>query len=359
MSAAKHTDIGLDRAGLEHWLSETDPQKLAALFAEALRVKRAHLGDTVHLRGLIEFSNRCQKDCLYCGIRAGNTAVARYELSDEQVLSAADFAEKAHYGSLVIQSGERNDKAFTDKIARLVAAIKTRSQGKLGITLSCGEQTKEVYQSWFAAGAHRYLLRIESSDPHLYASIHPQDGKHGYERRLQALYHLKEVGYQAGTGVMIGLPGQSPAHLAADLLFFKNFDVDMVGMGPYLEHADTPLYAHRQALLPAEMRLQMALKMVALLRLLMPDINIAATTALQVLEPDGREQAVMAGANIIMPNMTDVDVRANYQIYNHKPGIHDDALLSKSRLEAHLQAKGISIGWDQWGDSQHFVQREK
>ena len=358
MTAATHTNNWFDKNGLEYWLSETDSEKLDGLFAEALRLKQAHLGAAVHLRGLIEFSNCCQKNCLYCGIRADNTEVARYELSDEQILAAADFAWKVRYGSLVIQSGERSDKAFTERITRLVAAIKAQSQGQLGLTLSCGEQTKEVYERWFAAGAHRYLLRIESSDPELYAGIHPQDGRHAYERRLRALYHLKEAGYQTGTGVMIGLPGQTPAHLAADLLFFRDFDVDMVGMGPYLEHADTPMYVQRDRLWPAEQRLQMTLKMIALLRLLLPDINIAATTALQVIDPYGRERAVLAGANIIMPNMTDTDVRANYQIYNHKPGIHDDAALSKSRLEANLQAKGIPIGWGQWGDSRHFAERK-
>jgi len=191
----------------------------------------------------------------------------------------------------------------------------------------------------------------------LYATLHPADGCHSYEARLCALFDLKKAGYQTGTGVMVGLPGQTVFDLADDLLFFKDFDVDMVGMGPYLEHEDTPLYALRSLLLPQEKRLTLTLQMISLLRLMMPSINITATTALQVIDPFGRERAVLAGANIIMPNMTIPEVRQNYQIYNNKPGIQDDAEISKSHLEERLRKMGIAIAWEEWGDSLHFQKK--
>jgi biotin synthase len=340
---------------LTAWLSTEDKGKSEQLYSVAKATKDASIGDSVHLRGIIELSNICVKNCLYCGIRRNNRMVERYELTDEQVLQAALFAWKARYGSLVIQSGERTDITFVERIAFLVRKIKQQTNNELGITLSCGEQSLDVYQEWFAAGAHRYLLRIESSNPNLYAKIHPDDGFHRYETRLQAIYHLQKAGYQTGTGVMIGLPEQTVSDLADDLLFFKQLDVDMVGMGPYLEHEYTPLNALCQKLLPQEKRLSLTLKMIALLRLMMKNINITATTALQAIDPNGREQAVLAGANIIMPNITTSDVRCNYQIYNNKPGINDDAGLSKSYVEENLRKMGIRIAWGEWGDSKHFT----
>ncbi|MCL1973729.1 MAG: [FeFe] hydrogenase H-cluster radical SAM maturase HydE [Bacteroidetes bacterium] len=336
------------------WLACDDQEKVKALYAKALAQKNALLGDAVHLRGLIELSNICAKDCFYCGIRCSNTKVVRYDLSDEEVLEAADFAQKAGYGSLVIQSGERSAPTFTKRISRLVTEIKSISNNQLGITLSCGEHPLEVYQEWFAAGAHRYLLRIESSNPNLYASLHPSGTRHSYKSRLQALGAVKKAGFQTGTGVMIGLPGQTVFDLADDLLFFKELDVDMVGMGPYLEHVDTPFFTLKETLWPKDKRLAMSLKMIAILRLIMPDINIAATTALQALDPYGREKGVLAGANIIMPNMTMAKVRQNYRIYDLKPGLEEDAELSKSHLEENLAAMGIRIARNEWGDSLHF-----
>jgi len=339
---------------IQRWLYEEDPMQLAHLYKSANRIKSETIGDRVHLRGLIELSNICIKNCLYCGIRCGNDSVERYDLTDDQVFESANFAWKARYGSIVIQSGERTDNAFVNRIIHLVKKIKQQTNNELGITLSCGEQREETYQRWFEAGAHRYLLRIESSNPTLYAKLHPDDGRHHYQTRLQALCHLKKTGYQTGTGVMIGLPGQTISDLANDLLFFKHIDVDMVGMGPYLEHEDTPLYVLHEQLLPLEKRFTLTLKMIALLRIMMKDINITATTALQTIDPYGRERAILAGANIIMPNITTSDVRRNYQIYNNKPGIEDDAELSKSALEENLGKMGITIAWGEWGDSKHF-----
>lgn len=353
------------------FLEEKDPIKIQELLTSAYKVKVDNIGSKVYLRGLIELSNICTKNCYYCGIRHANSNVLRYELSEEQVLGAAMFAWKSNYGSLVLQAGERTGANYIKKVTKLVKKIKELSNGELGITLSLGEQSKEVFQEWFDAGAHRYLLRIETSNPNLYSKIHPNNKDHSWERRLQALINLKEVGYQTGTGVMIGLPYQTSQDLANDLLFMKEFGIHMVGMGPYLKHSETPLgqlvicnqklaggnqqfVGSDQQLVGGNQSLEMSLKMVALLRLLMPKINIAATTAMQVIDPEGREKAVLAGANIIMPNMTISEVRKNYQIYENKPGIEDDAAISKSKLEENLSKNGIEIGWSQWGDSKAF-----
>lgn len=331
-------------------LSETNPDKISEISKEAYRVKVETIGSRVHLRGLIELSNICVKNCYYCGIRADNESVNRYELSDEHVMEGAEFALRAGYGSLVLQAGERSSPGYTKHVTSLVKRIKELSEGKLGITLSLGEQNIETYREWYEAGAHRYLLRIETSNPDLYSKIHPNNTLHSWERRVQAIKDLITVGYQTGTGVMIGLPYQTLDDLADDLLFIKNIGVHMVGMGPYLKHSETPL----GRLGVNTTSLDLTLKMVSTLRLLLPRINIAATTAMQVIDPYGRERAVLAGANIIMPNMTITEVRENYQIYENKPGIKDDADISKSKLEENLAKMGIEIGWNEWGDSRAF-----
>lgn len=347
--------INLDRSALISYLEDNSPEVAAALYSEAYKVKKKTVGESVYLRGLVEISNICRKNCLYCGIRRDNLNTGRYELTSEEVLEAAAFAAEQGYGSMVIQGGERTDRKFIDKITSLLVEIKRR--WPLGITLSLGEQTEDVYREWFEAGAHRYLLRIESSTKELYEKIHPVDTVHSYETRVQALRDLRKCGYQVGTGVMIGLPFQTAANLADDLLFFKELDIDMCGMGPYLEHSETPLYAYRH-LIPDQMRrLDLSLRMVALLRLLMPDINIAATTAMQAIVPDGRERAIMAGANVLMPNLTLSEVREDYQIYQNKPGVGEDAAISSSRTEQRLREMKIPIGYGQWGDSIHYRKR--
>ena len=347
--------INLDRSALISYLEDNSPEVAAALYSEAYRVKKETVGENVYLRGLVEISNICRKNCLYCGIRRDNLNTGRYELTSEEVLEAAAFAAEQGYGSMVIQGGERTDRKFIDKITSLLVEIKRR--WPLGITLSLGEQTEEVYREWFEAGAHRYLLRIESSTRELYEKIHPVDAVHSYETRVQALRDLRKCGYQVGTGVMIGLPFQTAANLADDLLFFKEMDIDMCGMGPYLVHSETPLYACRHLIPDLERRLDLSLRMVALLRLLMPDINIAATTAMQAIAPDGRERAILAGANVLMPNLTLSEVREDYQIYQNKPGVGEDAAISSSRTEQRLREMKIPIGYGQWGDSRHYRKR--
>lgn len=346
----------LDLADLVALLSSKGEDR-KALFEMAAKTKAEHVGSLTYLRGLIEFSNICSKNCLYCGIRKDNKEVQRYSLSDEQILDAATFAFENRYGSIVIQGGELVSPAFTDRIELLLKQIKELSGGKLGITLSLGEQTEETYQRWFDAGAHRYLLRIESSTQSLYNQIHPNDENHRYDRRVESLRLLKKVGYQVGTGVMIGLPNQTIEDLARDLMFFKQMDIDMCGMGPYIEHHQTPLFAQKSTLLPLEERFDLTLRMIATLRLYMKDINIAAATALQAIDKIGREKAIKIGANVIMPNITPGLYRDSYKLYENKPCTDESAEECTGCLEARISLTGDQIGYDVWGDSKHFGKR--
>ncbi len=333
-----------------------EQKELLALGGECLLQNR---GNEVYYRGLVEFSNICTKDCYYCGIRKSNPNTGRYDLTDDAVLDAARYAYEHRYGSLVLQAGERDDKVFVERIDQLLKNIKATTMGKLGITLSLGEQTAETYRRWFNSGAHRYLLRIETSDEGLYRQLHPDDEKHRFHKRMQCLRDLQQVGFQTGTGVMIGLPGQTMKHLAADLIFLKNFDIDMVGMGPYIEHEETPLYSKRDVLWPIEERFLTSLNMVALVRLMMPDINIAATTAMQAIDPVGREKAMKAGANVIMPNITPSNQRRNYLLYQNKPCTDEGADDCSNCLSIRLEMIDRVPGYDQWGDSEHFFRRRR
>lgn len=340
-------------------LLNTTGSDLNQLFNYSSGVKEKYIGNVVYFRGLIEFSNICEKNCFYCGIRRDNKNTRRYNLSDEQILEAAKFAYDNSYGSVVLQGGELESEFFTGRIESLVRKIKELSNGELGITLSVGEQSKDTYRRWFEAGAHRYLLRIESSSRDLYYKIHPYDDKHSFEKRLQALYDLKAVGFQVGTGVMIGLPFQTIEDLADDLLFMKQMDIDMCGMGPYIEHEDTPLWAYRHELMPLEERFRLALKMIAILRILMKDINIASATALQAIDPIGREKALKIGANIIMPNITPGTYRNDYKLYQNKPCTDEEASDCTNCLEARIKLSGNTIGYNSWGDSKHFQKRHE
>ncbi len=334
-----------------------DDQKL--LFARAKEVKEREVGKKVYYRGLVEFSNICSKDCFYCGIRKGNTKLSRFNLTDDQIIQAAEFAYKSSYGSFVMQSGEIQSPAYTERIEKLLREIKKRTNDELGITISLGEQTEDTYRRWFDAGAHRYLLRIESSNRELYQKLHPNDTDHDFQKRLDCLYMLKKIGYQTGTGVMIALPFQTLEHLAEDILFMKEFDVDMVGMGPYIEHADTPLYVYREQLMPLRERFELALRMIATLRIVMLDINIAAATALQAIDPIGREKAVKVGANIIMPNITPGMYRNSYKLYENKPCIDEEPKDCVQCLDVRIKLADASIGYGEWGDSKHFNRRQK
>jgi biotin synthase len=338
-------------------LLELQGDEKLMLFEKAAEIKKEVVGDIVYFRGLIEFSNICSKNCFYCGIRKENQNFKRYNLEDDEILEAAKFAHQNKFASLVLQSGELKSDVFTKRITRLLEKIHKATLSELRITLSCGEQSLETYKIWHEAGAHRYLLRIESSNKTLYKKLHPNDINHSFENRLESLSNLRETGYQVGTGVMIGLPFQTFDDLADDLLFMKDFAIDMVGMGPYIEHTDTPLYEYRNLLLPLEERFQLALKMIAVLRLLMPKINIAAATALQAIDKLGREKALKVGANVIMPNITPGKYRDDYLLYQNKPCTDDSADDCKNCLEVRVALASNTIAYGEWGDSLYYSEK--
>lgn len=314
---------------LVHLLS--DPLADDRLFAAADRVRRKYAGDEVHLRALIEFSNICPNGCLYCGLRAENARVTRLRLAPEQILSLARKAASCGYKTVVMQGGE--DPYFTPKVlCPLIKQIKTLG---VAVTLSLGERPFEDYKAFKEAGADRYLLRIETTDKELYQQLHPGMS---FDNRLRCLHDLKKLGYETGTGVLVGLPGQTARSLAKDILFFKSFDADMIGLGPFIPNPHTPL---KHAPAP---RLTPALKVMALTRLLLPDINIPATTAMETLEERGRLTALQSGANVIMPNITEGEARKNYALYPGKTdAAHDDARVYRVRLAEKLRALGRPV----------------
>lgn len=332
-------------------LNLNEQEDVKQLYADAYKVKKEFVGTTVFFRGIIELSNICKKNCYYCGIRRENSKVERFKLSEDEVINSALWAFEQHYGSVVLQSGERDDDEFICYIENIIKTLKQKTNGRLGITLSLGEQTQETYKRWYDAGAHRYLLRIETSSPQLYEKLHPAD--HDWQHRIDCIRALKKLGFQTGTGVMIGLPYQTYEDLAHDVQFFYDEDIDMIGMGPYIPHSDTPL-ASSVPEYDEESQLTLALKMIAISRIMLKDINIASTTALQALRDDGRELGLLAGANIIMPNITDPKYRTNYQLYDGKPCLDENASLCRNCLERRVSKIGETIGYDQWGDSPHF-----
>jgi len=332
-------------------------EELNKLYEYAYNVKLETVDNCVYFRGIIELSNICDKDCYYCGIRKSNEKVNKFLLKKETVLESAKWCYEQNYASLVLQAGECQSENFIEYITDLVKEIKKLSNNELGITLSMGEQTKETYQKWFDAGAHRYLLRIETSNPDLYKSIHPDD--HLFEVRKQCLIDLKEIGYQVGTGVLIGFPGQTTRDLAKDILFFKENDIDMIGMGPYVVHSDTPLgQTADNSLEIKKYRLELAIKMIAVARIVLKDINIASTTALQALDPIGREKGLKAGANIIMPVITSTEHRQDYLLYEDKPCIDDEVEKCRTCIVSRIESVGDKVILGKWGDSPHFKKKK-
>jgi len=326
------------------------------LFRRAAAVRDRYIGNTIFLRGLIEYSNMCGKNCLYCGIRRQNDKVVRYTLTNDEVIEAALTAHRLKLGSIAIQAGENWSKSFIDNMEELIRTIRKLTDGQLGITLSLGEQSRETYQRWFEAGAHRYLLRIEAASEALYRKVHPDDAMHRYERRIECLRMIQETGYQTGTGVMIGLPFQTMSHLADDVIFMRDFDIDMCGMGPFIEHSDTPLGANGADNLFMKERFNLTLRMIAIIRIIMKDINIVASTAMQAIDPTGREKAIACGANVVMPNLTPAKYRPGYKLYEGKPAFSEINEQNISGLNLSL-IPGTTLGLGVWGDTPHYSRR--
>jgi biotin synthase len=332
------------------WLRETDPERLELLWRTADETRRACVGDQVHLRGLIEISNCCVRQCGYCGLRAGNGRIERYRMSEDEILACARQAVAYGYGTTVLQAGE--DAGLSrELIAGVVRRIKAETG--LAVTLSLGERSLEDLLAWREAGADRYLLRFETSDPALYRRIHPpRPGRRAAESdpsdRLDLLRHLREMGYEIGSGIMVGIPGQTCETVACDLELFRAMDLDMIGVGPYIPHPETPLGGPGSA--PAAEG-QVAndeltvYKMVALTRLLCPQANIPSTTALATINKEsGRELGLQRGANIVMPNLTPPKYRVLYEIYPEKACVNETADMCRFCLLGRIEAIGRQVG---------------
>ena len=342
--------------------SADNPELLNEIQSRAEAITIQNVGPAIYLRALIEFSNICGCNCYYCGIRKSNPFPQRYLMKSKEIIHLAVSAAKQGFTSLVLQSGERKDPAFIKLTEQIIREIKKETQTKylpkgLGITLSVGEQTQETYQRFFEAGAHRYLLRIETSSPKLFSLIHPPEQT--YTSRLRALKNLKAIGYQVGTGVMIGLPSQTLEDLAADIQFFQDIDIDMIGMGPYLPHPDTPMNCwSNETRAPQESIYHLSLAMIAAARLCCPKTNIASTTALQTIAPGGRIQGLRFGANVLMPQTTPSSIRANYLLYEGKPCSDENSEQSLHELEKQVLSIGRKLSLDKWGDSLRFQERK-
>jgi biotin synthase len=341
-----HLTKNLTLESLEHWLRQDNAAELEKLWAAADAVRREHVGDAVHLRGLIEISNYCVRQCAYCGLAVTNPYLERYRMTDEEILECARQAHQFGYGTVVMQAGE-DYGLETDRIARLVQAIK--AELPLAVTLSLGERDPQELALWRTAGADRYLLRFETSDPELYAMIHPPRPGQTYSR-FDLLRILRQLGYEVGSGVMIGIPGQTYRTLAHDILKFEQFDLDMIGVGPYIPNPLTPLGRGEEPLcIDPEQQVPnselMAYKVIALTRLVCPQANIPSTTALATINRDnGRELGLSRGANVVMPNVTPVKYRTRYEIYPGKACLNETAQACQGCLKGRIRALGRFVG---------------
>ncbi|MEE9914052.1 MAG: [FeFe] hydrogenase H-cluster radical SAM maturase HydE [Deltaproteobacteria bacterium] len=330
------------------WLREEDEQILSSLWQKANEMRVAHVGDEVHLRGLIEISNICVRRCGYCGISADNRQIERYRMTEEEIMDCVHKALGFGYGTVVMQAGE--DYGITRQwMANIIRRIKAETT--LAVTLSLGERPDEDLSAWREAGANRYLIRFETSNRDLYDRIHPPLGEHPSDR-FAILANLKKLGYEVGSGIMIGIPGQTYEDLARDILAFRELDLDMIGVGPFIPHPETPLgkcfpAASANQVLNTE---QMTYKVIALTRLVCPEANIPSTTALASLnKADGRELGLMRGANIVMPNLTPTQYRVMYEIYPNKACINETSEACASCLSMRILNIGRTVGSGQGG----------
>lgn len=307
-------------------LEDESEETLNALNKRAARVSKKTYGNKVYIRGLIEFTNYCKNDCYYCGIRKSNCRAERYRLTDEQILECCAAGYKLGFRTFVLQGGE--DGFFTDeKMLAIIKKIK-KSYPDCALTLSIGERSYDSYKAFFDAGADRYLLRHETADSKHYSRLHPESLS--LENRMKCLFDLKEIGYQVGCGFMVGSPYQTTDSIIKDLKFIRKLNPHMVGIGPFIPHNATPFRACKQG------DMQLTLKLLSIIRLMLPNVLLPATTALGTIDPAGREKGILAGANVVMPNLSPNDVRKKYLLYDNKICTGDEAaeciLCLKSRM---------------------------
>jgi len=323
-------------------LLQAEGKEEELLFLTADQVRERQVGDEIHLRGIIEFSNHCRNDCKYCGLRRGNGSLPRYRLSTEMVLEAAERAEGMGLRTIVLQSGE-DVRYSAEQIAEMIEEIKQRAD--VAITLSVGERGKEEYQRMKEAGADRYLLKFETSDPDLFSTLRPRTR---LQDRLKCLQWLKETGFQVGSGNIVGLPGQDLRILADDILLMRDLEVEMAGIGPFVPHPHTPLGSH-----PAG-SVRTTLKVLAVARLVTPEAHLPATTALATLSAEAQEKALRSGANVIMPNLTPKDYREYYQIYPGRIHLRAEPEMVKEAIVALVRSLGREVSAD-YGHSLRYL----
>ena len=301
---------------------------------QADAIRKEYVGDEVHLRGLIEFSNICKRECKYCGLQCSNKTLERYRMEKNEILLYAKRAVDMGYKTIVLQSGE-DEHYKTDYMCEIISEIKKLD---VALTLSIGEKSFEEFKAFKDAGADRYLIRIETTDKELYKKMHPHAN---FENRKKCLEDLKTLGYEVGTGCLVGLPGQTTESLANDILFFKDIDADMVGIGPFISHPQTPLKDAQNG------SFELALKVMALTRILLKNINIPATTAMETLNPNGRIIALQSGANVVMPNVTASEYRKKYELYPNKICIHENGDKCRHCIENKIKSIGRTISTEQ------------
>ena len=313
-----------------------DDTAASYLQKEANIVAHHHFGNKVFIRGLIEFTNFCRNDCFYCGIRKSNLNAVRYHLSKDSILACCHAGYDLGFRTFVLQGGE--DMSYTDDaMAEIISEIRKKFPD-CAITLSVGERDHDTYQKWFDAGANRFLLRHETADSEHYRKLHPMRMRH--EQRLACLRDLKAIGFQTGTGFMVGSPFQTTEHLVKDLLFIHELQPEMIGIGPFIPHCDTPYKSQ-----PAG-SMKRTLHLISILRLMRPEALIPSTTALGTIHPDGRELGILAGANVVMPNLSPKDVRKNYLLYNDKICTGEEAAESIEQLKKRINRIGYEIVTD-------------
>ncbi len=346
----------MEHSEIKGWLREDDESRLEELWTRADNVRKSSVGDDVHLRGLIEISNHCARLCGYCGLRADHTDIERYRMSADEIVECAHKAVQFSYGTVVIQAGE--DFALTkDLIADIVRRIKAETN--LAVTLSLGERTDEEFACWHEAGADRYLLRFETSNRDLFDLIHPPLAGQRSDR-MAILKSLRKHGYEVGSGVMIGIPGQTWDDLASDIEMFAELDLDMIGVGPFIAHPATPLGRDADKLMaPAGEQVpcneELTYRVVSLTRIMCPQANIPSTSALATLNlATGRELGLARGANVVMPNLTPREYRAMYEIYPSKACIRETADQCHGCMTRRIESIGRVVGTGR-GDSPNYV----
>lgn len=323
----------LSKAEWTKLIAGRTPSLSEYLFCLARKVRHQHYGRDIFIRGLIEFTNYCRNDCLYCGIRKSNLHIRRYRLDEEEILACCREGYALGFRTFVLQGGE--DGFFTDtRMEHLIYNIKNRYPD-CALTLSIGEKSPESYRRFFDAGADRYLLRHETYNSDHYAKLHPASLR--ASARQACLWNLKEIGYQTGTGFMVGSPYQTPERLAEDMIFIHTLNPHMVGIGPFIPHHDTPFADQRAG------SLELTLFLLGLLRLLLPKVLLPATTALGTIHPRGRELGILAGANVIMPNLSPGNVRSSYSLYDNKLCTGAEAAEGLRQLKTQMQAIGYQI----------------